>query len=52
VLTEVYRVTPTLPLQTYRLDKWTAGGHLTWPSQGFYRRRPGTSLSKVSSIFQ
>jgi hypothetical protein len=39
VLTEVYRVSPTLPLQTYRFGNWTAGGGLTWPSQGLYRRR-------------
>jgi hypothetical protein len=39
VLTEVYRVRPTLPLQTYRFGKWTAGGGMTWPSQGFYTRR-------------
>jgi len=39
VLTEVYRVSPTLPLLTYRFGNWTAGGGLTWPSQGLYRRR-------------
>jgi hypothetical protein len=39
VLTEVYRVSPTLPLQTYRFGNWTAGGGLTWPAQGLYRRR-------------
>jgi hypothetical protein len=39
VLTEVYRVSPTLRLQTYRFGNWTAGGGLTWPSQGLYRRR-------------
>jgi hypothetical protein len=39
VLTEVYRVSPTLPLQTYRFGNWTAGGGLTWPSQGLYMRR-------------
>jgi hypothetical protein len=39
VLTEVYRVSPTLPLQTYRFGNWTAGGGLTWPSQDFYMRR-------------
>ena len=39
VLTEVYRVSPTLPLQTYRFGKWTACSGLTWPSQGLYRRR-------------
>jgi len=39
VLTEVYRVRPTLPLQTYRFGNWTADGGLTWPSQGLYRRR-------------
>ena len=39
VLTEVYRVSPTLPLQTYRFGNWTAGGGLTWPKQGLYKRR-------------
>ena len=39
VLTEVYRVSPTLPLQTYRFGNWTAGGGLNWPSQGLYWRR-------------
>jgi hypothetical protein len=38
-LTEVYRVSPTLPLQTYRFGNWTPGGGLTWSSQGFYQRR-------------
>jgi len=35
----VYRVSPTLPLQTCRFGNWTAGGGLTWPSHGLYRRR-------------
>ena len=39
VLTEVYCVSPTLPLQTYCFGNWTAGGGLTWPSQGLYIRR-------------
>jgi hypothetical protein len=39
ILTEVYRVRPTLPLQTYRFGNWTPDGGLTWPSQGFYQRR-------------
>jgi len=34
VLTEVYRVSPTLPLQTYRFGNWTAGGR---PQQAFTR---------------
>jgi hypothetical protein len=38
-LTEVYRVSPSLPLQTYRFGSWSPGGGLTWPSQGFYQRR-------------
>jgi hypothetical protein len=38
-LTEVYRVSPTLPLQTYRFGNWTPVGGLTWPSKGFYHRR-------------
>jgi hypothetical protein len=39
VLTEVYHVSPTLPLQTYRFGNWTAGGGLTWTSQDLYNRR-------------
>jgi hypothetical protein len=39
VLTEVYRVSPTLPLQTYCFGNWPPGGGLTWPSQSLYRRR-------------
>jgi hypothetical protein len=39
VLTEVYRASPKLPLQTYRFGNWTAGGGLTCPSQGLYKRR-------------
>jgi hypothetical protein len=39
VLTEVYRFSLTLPLQTYRFGNWTAGCGLTSPSQGFYVRR-------------
>jgi hypothetical protein len=39
MLTEVYRVSPTLPLQTYRFGNWTAGDSLTWSSQGLFRRR-------------
>jgi hypothetical protein len=39
MLTEVYRVSPTLPLQTYRFGNWTAGGGLTCPSEGLYTRR-------------
>jgi hypothetical protein len=38
-LTEVYRVSPTLPLQTYRFGNWTLGGGVTWPSKAFYYRR-------------
>ena len=39
VLTEVYRVSPTLLLQTYCFGNWTAGGNITWPLEGLYRRR-------------
>ena len=39
VLTEVYRVNPKLPLQTYRFGNWTAGGGLTWSSESLYKRR-------------
>jgi hypothetical protein len=39
VLTEVYRVSATLPLQTYSFGNWTAGGGLTSHLQGIYMRR-------------
>jgi hypothetical protein len=39
LLTEVFRVSSTLPLQTYCFGNWTAGGGLNWPSQGLYTRR-------------
>ena len=39
LLTEVYRIKPALPMQTYRFGNWTVGGGLTWPSQGLYWRR-------------
>jgi len=39
VLTEVYRVSPTLPLQTYHFGNWTASGGLNWHLQYVYMRR-------------
>jgi hypothetical protein len=39
LLTEVYRVSPTLPLQTYRFDTWIAGSDLKRHLQDFYMRR-------------
>jgi hypothetical protein len=41
VLTEVYRVSPSLPLQTYRFGNWTQRGGLTCVSVGLYQRRNG-----------
>jgi hypothetical protein len=38
-VTEVYRVSPSLPLQTHRLGNWTAGGTVYWSTQSFYERR-------------
>ncbi|XP_021923392.1 probable glutamate receptor isoform X2 [Zootermopsis nevadensis] len=38
-LTEVYRVSPKLPLQTYRFGNWTPDGGLTWPTMKLYERR-------------
>ena len=52
VLTEVYRVSPTLPLQTYRFGNWTAGGGLTWPSQGFYTRRKNVNGLTIQATRQ
>ena len=39
MLTEVYRVSPTLPLHTYSFGNWTAGGGLTCFLKNFYMRR-------------
>jgi hypothetical protein len=36
---EVYRVSPSLPLQTHRLGNWTAGGTVYWSTESFYERR-------------
>ena len=49
VLTEVYRVSPTLPLQTYRFGNWTASGGITWPLQGFYTRRKNLRGFKIQA---
>lgn len=38
-LTEVYRVSPTYPLQTCLFGNWTADGRLIGPTLGFYKRR-------------
>jgi hypothetical protein len=51
LLTEVYRVSPTLPLQTYRFGNWTAGGGLTWPSQGLYTRRNNLQGHTIQSAY-
>ena len=50
VLTEVYRVSPTLPLLTYRFGNWTAGGSLNWPSQGLYKRRNNLHGHTIQAI--
>ncbi|XP_069694865.1 uncharacterized protein [Periplaneta americana] len=39
VLTEVYHVSPSLPLQTYNFGTWTVRDGLTWPTNAFYQRR-------------
>jgi hypothetical protein len=39
MVTEVYRVSASLPLQTHRLGNWTPGGALSWPPHSFYKRR-------------
>jgi hypothetical protein len=49
VLTEVYRVSPTLPLQTYSFGNWTVCGGLTWSSQGLYRRMNNLQGHKIQA---
>jgi hypothetical protein len=39
VLTEVYQVKATHPLQTYPFGTWTSHGGLSWPNISFYQRR-------------
>jgi hypothetical protein len=51
-LTEVYRVGPTLPLQTYRFGNWSPGSGLTWPSQGFYHRRKNLQRITLKTGFK
>jgi hypothetical protein len=52
VLTEVYRVNSTLPLQTYRFGNWTAGGGLTGPSEGLYKRRNNLQGAELKAATQ
>ena len=39
ILTELYRVGPTFPLQTYVFGNWTAERGLSMSTVGFYKRR-------------
>jgi len=39
MLTELYRVSPTYPLQTYLFGNWTAEKGLSVSTVGFYKRR-------------
>ena len=39
ILTEVYRVSPSFPLQKYRFGTWSAGGGLICTDKSFYHRR-------------
>ena len=39
ILTELYRVSPTYPLQTYLFGNWTAERGLSVSTVGFYKRR-------------
>jgi hypothetical protein len=50
VLTEVYCVNPTLPLQTYCFGNWTAGGGLTCPSQGLFMSRKNLKGFTIQAI--
>jgi len=39
ILTELYRVSPTYPLQSYQFGNWTAERGLSVSTVGFYKRR-------------
>jgi hypothetical protein len=39
ILTEVYRVSPSFPLQKYRFGTWSAGDGFFCTDKGFYQRR-------------
>lgn len=56
-LTEVYRVSSTLPLQTYPFGNWVPSSGLVGPELGFYQRRNNlqklalkTTVRQVSGI--
>jgi hypothetical protein len=40
-LTEIYSISPALPLQTYRFGNWSPRVGVSWPSLRFYQRRNG-----------
>jgi len=48
----VYRVSPTLPLQTYDFGNWTAGGRLSWLPQGLYRKRNNLQGYKIRATHE
>jgi hypothetical protein len=51
ILTEVYRVSPSFPLQKYRFGTWSAGGGLICTDDGFYQRRDNLKELALKTAF-
>jgi hypothetical protein len=51
ILTEVYRVNSTYPLQTYPFGTWTSHGGLSWPNISFYQRRDNLQGLVLKTVF-
>jgi hypothetical protein len=51
ILTEVYRVSPSFPLQKYRFGTWSAGDGLFCTDKGFYQRRDNLQGLALSTAF-
>jgi hypothetical protein len=49
ILTEVYRVSDTLPLQTYHFGNWSERGGLTCVSVGLYQRRSSLQGARLKT---
>jgi hypothetical protein len=51
ILTEVYRVTPSYPLQKYRFGTWSAADGLFCTDKGFYQRRENLQGLPLKTAF-
>ncbi|XP_069681549.1 probable glutamate receptor [Periplaneta americana] len=52
LLTEIYRVAPTLPLQVYRLGTWTPESGMNLSTLSFYQRRSHVHGIQIKTVFR